>query len=255
MSEQGEQIDLTQDIPIGMRIFETREAAKEYFTSLIRDIGPCSSIKQKNETLFYIIVDLLKRHPNRVRKGLVDGNGECQILDIEVCKASISEGSKEVLSLYLCAVLSGPRKLKVTWTKCLVSREEGFFHQLREALRYEIQPQIDYFQEVFQTAKQCAQVLSIMGSRCIHCMADKNIDLVEADYFALFPVLAEQFILLFEPSKLPSEFDLCPDTFWYKMKDAHSSFKERWVRYFFNHAKPRWVCYHCLHDPTLYLLT
>lgn len=264
MSEGIDTIDLTQPIQIGYESFPSREEAKDYFSSFIREIGCCDSLKQKNETAFYLVVDLLKRHPNRVKKGLVNDQGECQIIDICIGHTSTTVNEVERDALYVGAIVNSEayslrgerKKLKVTWTKCLVPRSEGFFFRLREAMRYEIQPQIEYFQQVFQTVKQCSQVLSIMGSRCIHCMSDRDIDLVEAEYSELFVVLAEQFVLQLEPSELPSEFHMCPFTFWNKLtdEDSDSSFRKRWTDYFFTHAKPRWVCRRCLHDPTLYSL-
>ncbi len=83
-------------------------------------------------------------------------------------------------------------------------------------------------------------------------MTDKQIDLVEADYFALFPILAEKFVMKLDPSELPSDFEMCPDTYWMRFREEDRLFKERWTGYFFDHAKPRWVCEGCLHDPDLY---
>ncbi len=51
-------------VVIGKTTFNSQENAKKYIRSLLSEVGCCSSVKSKNEEIFNVFMDLIKRHPD-----------------------------------------------------------------------------------------------------------------------------------------------------------------------------------------------
>jgi hypothetical protein len=64
--------------------FSTIEKAKTHVRDILKSVGICKSVKQKNTPVFNRLSKFLARHNDAIRKGVTDVNGNNLISDIEI---------------------------------------------------------------------------------------------------------------------------------------------------------------------------
>ena len=81
---------------------------------------------------------------------------------------------------------------------------------------------------------------------CEECSKTSWVRHFEVDYFKLLGLLADNYLHTIELSQFPQDFDRCPETYWAVFYEDDSLFRDNWIQFFADHARPRWLCLRCI---------
>lgn len=230
-------------IRIGNVIYPSTLEATNAVKKILAILGPTESIRQKDESAFFLLLDLLKRHPEAIQKGFFHENGESMIRDMTL----INQSSDESLRLVLGVVIhpfgtSESKTIKVSWTKCIRPENDTYYYKLQEAMRYVVQEIIEYFSSAYQKEGETPSKEQI----CEECSKTSWVRHFEVDYFKLLGLLANNYLHTIDLSQFPEDFDRCPETYWAIFREDDSLFRDHWIQFFADHARPRWLCLRCI---------
>ena len=241
-------------IRIGNVIYPSTLEATNAVKKILATLGPTESIRQKDESAFFLLLDLLKRHPEAIQKGFFHEIGESMIRDMTLINQS-SDGLpcslRDLRSVSLRLVLGvvihpfgtpESKTIKVSWTKCIRPENDTYYYKLQEAMRYVVQETIEYFSSAYQKEGETHSKEQI----CEECSKTSWVRQFEVDYFKLLGLLANNYLHTKDLSQFPEDFDRCPETYWAIFREDDSLFRDHWIQFFADHARPRWLCLRCI---------
>jgi hypothetical protein len=245
--EEDMQLNLSLDkeretIRVGNIFYPSISIATQEVRKLLAVVGPTESIRQKDESIFFLLLDILKRHPAALDKGFFHINGESMIQDITLVNVS-----NEVSHLFLGVIIQpfGTNELKtikISWTKCIRPENNTYYYKLKEAMRYVVQESIEYFSNLYLQNQHLETTLRV----CEECELLSSVCLYEIDYFNLLSLLADEYLNTVDISQFPEDFDRCPETYWTIFHQRDVLFRDNWIHFFADHARPRWICSNCI---------
>ena len=237
-------------IRIGSIYYASTAEATRVVRQLLASLGPTESIRHTNESFFFLLLDLLKRHPEATQKGFFHANGESMVRDMTLVN---QKASNEAVCLFLGVVVqplgtNECKQIKVSWTKCIRPENDTYYYRLKEAMRYVVQEIIEYYSNSYSHSQQ--QEVDTKTLSCEECGMTSFVHHFEVDYFKLLGVLAENYLHTIDLSQFPEDFDRCPETYWAIFRQEDSSFRDQWIQFFAEHARPRWLCLRCIDKRT-----
>jgi len=203
-------------VKFGNLEFKSQKDAKEYVRQLFESIGTCYSLKNKNNSHFNKVLDVLKRHPRASEK--LDN-----LKDIEVKKCK--------LGFALFVIYNDGTSDDISWNMCITGREKSDSSKLKSALRYAIEDQIQDYKDENDT------------SYCNECFTPIYDDL-HIDHVIHFAKLVYDFNKT--RSDIPTVFDDARDLPGHKIfKSSDSKYENEWKTYHRNNAILRPLCRQC----------
>lgn len=202
--------------------FDTNKELLEYTIRLIRQVGLCSSVKQKYPDVYRFFVSLFQRHPKKEEKEV------SLITDISIRRFP-KANRYQALAIgdhTFFIIKNNGTEDTISWVTCVNGEINPIEKRLNWVMRHAIQQQIRDFK-----AKN--------PKPCEFCKATVNLTV---DHIIKFKQLKDDFIIL--NPVYPTEFsknELAQEVF----REEDKYYSELWQNYHYTNATLRILCKDC----------
>ena len=202
--------------------FDTTDELRDYTIHLIRQVGPCTSVKQTHPDIYTFFVSLFQRHPEKDRKEV------SLITDISIRRFPKANPRQPlaVTDHQFFIIKNNGTEDTISWVSCVKGEINPIEKRLNWVMRHAIQQQIRDFK-------------ARNPNPCEFCNATINLTV---DHIIKFKQLKDDFIIL--NPVYPTEFsknELSQEVF----REEDKEYSELWQNYHYTNATLRILCKDC----------
>jgi len=202
--------------------FDTNDELLKYTISIIRQVGLCTSVKQKHPDIYTFFISLFQRHPEKEKKEV------SLITDISIRRFPKSNPHQPlaVSDHQFFIIKNNGKEDSISWNTCVKGEINTIEKRLNWAMRHAIQEQIRDFKNK-------------NPNPCEFCNATVNLTV---DHIIKFKQLKDDFITL--NPVYPTEFsknELAQEVF----REEDKYYSELWQKYHYSNATLRILCKDC----------
>jgi hypothetical protein len=206
---------------IGSRAFATQKEAMEYVRNTLKGIGATRSVKSTDSNVYSFLLQLCERHPNKDQK--LEG-----MIDFVIQPNPIN---KKHLALFIKK--SNNDILDISWITCVKGKPNTHKAELRKAMRYAIEYQVQEYRS------------SVTNKRfCQNCLTSKKCEYHIHHHINEFEDIVKGFLTITK-AVTPTQFDEDKTTYQRVFHEDDFGFEKDWQLYHKQHATLQFVCKTC----------
>ena len=212
---------MSSPISIGNLIFDSKSELKVYVQNMIKQIGPCSSLKSYHIDQYDFLVHLFERHSEYPEK--IDGM-------IDIAFVPNIRNSKDIV---MHIIKENGDHDDISWNNCVSQKKKS---ELPRALRFAIENQCISFKQNYLKQHGIEQ--------CAICQSTERDKKYHVDHINHFEQIVCEFIkstLL----KRPTIFRDAPGDYMKTFIEDDKPFEDEWKLFHQKHANLRILCASC----------